>query len=310
MSADGDASRPSLGSLPRPRTLCPSLNRIDLSPSPRRPRRTRLFASWLGHVLRLLVSFSQGRQIVPRRKREQASRRRTPPMTELRWFDAVPPRNTTLNEVTALVRVLVGRPHVGFRQLQPIIVFELWLHPDRVRWLIGIEERIARTLSGQLISQLPGLMLMPTASPERPQPITAREVRFTSLSYPLRLDTASAVTSGLLHVRSELRAGEAVVCQWVVGPSHHYIRRPQEQTPLDLLGFTTPRAPDGGDQQAWRQKQAEPLFGVRGRLGAVASEPRWAGALLRPVVAALSLANGTQARMPGPPQSSRTTAPL
>jgi hypothetical protein len=231
-------------------------------------------------------------------------------MTELRWFDAVPPRNTTLNEVTALVRVLAGRPHVGFRQLQPVVVFELWLHPDRVRWLIGIEERIARTLHGQLISQLPGLILTPTASPERPQPITARDVRFTSLSYPLRLDTASAVTSGLLHVRGELRAGEAVVCQWVVGPSHHYVRRPQEQTPLDLLGFTTPRTPDSGDQQAWRQKQAEPLFGVRGRLGAVASDPRWAGALLRPVVAALSLANGTQSRMRASQQSSRTAAQL
>jgi hypothetical protein len=111
-------------------------------------------------------------------------------------------------------------------------------------------------------------------------------------------------------VREELREHEAVVVQWLVGPSHHYARRPVEHTPLDLLGITTPRTPDAADRQAWRHKIAEPLFGVRGRLGAVAREPRWAGALLRPVLSALSLANGTHARVRASQQSSRTADQL
>jgi hypothetical protein len=42
----------------------------------------------------------------------------------------------------------------------------------------------------------------------------------------------------------------------------------------------------------------------------VATEPRWAGAQLRPVISALSLANGRQARMRTSQQSSRTAAQL
>ncbi|WP_410623217.1 type IV secretory system conjugative DNA transfer family protein [Amycolatopsis sp. cmx-8-4] len=231
-------------------------------------------------------------------------------MIELRWFEAVPPRKTSVTEVTALVRVLAGRSHYGVRKLQPVVVFETWLRPEGVRWLVGIEPRIARTLRGSMLSQLPGLTLTPVDEPQRPEPITARELRFTSLAYPLRTDTADGVTAGIMQARDQLRDGEALVVQWVVGPSHRYVRQPIEQTPLDLLGFTTPREPDAGDRQAWKQKVAEPLFGVRGRLGAVAAEPRWAGALLRPVLSALSLANGNQSRMRASQQSSRTATQL
>ncbi|HEX5116548.1 MAG TPA: type IV secretory system conjugative DNA transfer family protein [Pseudonocardiaceae bacterium] len=231
-------------------------------------------------------------------------------MTELRWFEAVPPRGTSLAGVTAMVRILAGRPRYGLRQLQPLVVFETWLYPDRVRWLVGIETAVARTLPGELAVQLPGLVLTGVDEPERPVPITARDVQFTSLSYPLRLDTATGVSAGLLRARDDLRSGEAVVVQWVVGPSHFFARQPLQQTPLDLLGITTPRQPDASDRRAWQQKITEPLFGIRGRLGAVAVEPRWAGALLRPVLSALSLANGTQSRMRASQQSSRTAAQL
>lgn len=227
-------------------------------------------------------------------------------MPDLRWFEVHPPRELSSSDVTALLRVLAGRPHYGLRGMQPIVTFEMWLRPDAVRWLIGIEDHIAHTLSGQFRSQVPGLVLIPLSVPDRPRPITAREVRFTSLVHPLRLDTAQGVTSGLLQVRGELRTGEAVVVQWVVGPSHVYTRQPVRQTPLDLLGFTTPPEPDTGDRQAWKQKLTEPLLGVRGRLGTVAAEPRWAGGLLRPVLSALSLANGAHTRIRASQQSSRT----
>lgn len=231
-------------------------------------------------------------------------------MIDLRWFEALPPRDASLAQVTALVRVLAGRSHYGIRQLQPVVVFETWLHPEGVRWLVGIEYRIARTLRGTLLSQLPGLTLTPITTPHRPAPITARELRFTSLAYPLRTDTAKGVTAGVVQTRDQLRTDEALVLQWIVGPSHRYVRQPVQQTPLDLLGLTTPRTLDSGDRQAWKQKVAEPLFGVRGRLGAIATDPKWAGALMGPILSALSLANGNHSQMRASQQSSRTASQL
>jgi hypothetical protein len=194
--------------------------------------------------------------------------------------------------------------------LQPVVVFELWLNPDRVRWLVGIEAQIAGTLPNELIAQLPGLVLVAVNMPQRPAPVTAREMRATSLIYPLRRDTALGVSAGFVRVRESVRASEAVVVQFVVGPGHTSTRVPIPETPLDLLGFTTPRQPDGDERAAWKTKMAEPLFAVRGRVGAVAGDPRRAAELLRPTVSALALAGGPHARVYGAPQSSRTAAGL
>ncbi|WP_370943300.1 type IV secretory system conjugative DNA transfer family protein [Amycolatopsis sp. cg5] len=231
-------------------------------------------------------------------------------MIELTWHEAFPPRDGAISDITGLVRVLAGRPHYGLRRLQPMVVFEVWIHADRVRWLVGIEPRIARTLPGDLTAQLPGLVLVPTATPERPTPITAREIRLTSMIHPLRLDTAAGVTVGLVRIRETMRAGEALVVSWVVGPSHTSTRVPVPETTLDWLGFTAPREPNGDEQRGWKARLAEPLYAVRGRLGSVARDPRRAAELLRPAVSALSLASGSHARVYASPQSSRTAEQL
>jgi hypothetical protein len=231
-------------------------------------------------------------------------------MIELHWYEAYPPRDASLTDVASMMRVLAGRPRQGLRRLQPVVAFEMWIYHDRVRWLVAIETQIARTLPSELVAQLPGLVLVPVAVPERPTPITAREVRLTSMIYPLRLDTARSVATGLLRIRDDLRPHEAVVVQWVIGPGHSSTQVPIRQTPLDVLGFTTARQPDGDEQRAWKSKLAEPLFGVRGRAGAVAGDLRRAGELLRPTVSALSLAGGAHARIYASPQSVRVADQL
>jgi hypothetical protein len=231
-------------------------------------------------------------------------------MTEWRWFEAFPPRGMSLADTTAVVRVLVGRPRFGLLDLHPMVVFELWLHHDRVRWLVGMDDRIAGTLPGQFQAQCTGLELAPTDNPERPALLAGRELRFRSMAYPVRLDTAEGVTAALLRIRQDLRRDEAVVVQWVVGPGHVFTEYPTRQTPLVVLGFTTPPEPDSSDQQAWRHKLAEPLFGVRGRTGAVAVDPRRAALLTRPVFAALSLANDRHGRVRISAQSSRIAAQI
>jgi len=227
-------------------------------------------------------------------------------MIELAWWEAFPPRDATPADLTGIVRVLAGRPHYGLRRLQPLVVFELWIHADRLRWLLGVELRIARTLPAELEAQLPGLVLLPTATPRRPMPVIAREVRLTSMIHPLRLDTAHGVMAGLARVREALHSGESVVVQWMVGPSHTSTRVPVPEMPLDLLGFTTSYKPDGDDQRGWKSKLNEPIFGVRARVGSVAPDSRRAAELLRPTVSALGLASGPHARVYASPPSSRT----
>lgn len=226
------------------------------------------------------------------------------------FYEAFPPRNASLVEVTGMLRVLASRPHYGLRRLQPVVVLELWLQADRTRWLVGIEDQIARTLPAELVAQLPGLVLVPVKVPNRPAPVTAREVRLTSMIYPLRTDTALAVSAGLFKARQNLRSGEALVLQWSVGPSHTSTSVPISTTPLDLLGITTPRQPSGDEQRAWKTKLTEPLLGVRGRLGAVAANARRGAELLRPAVSAVSLAGGAHARVHAAPQSSVVAAQL
>lgn len=231
-------------------------------------------------------------------------------MPDLVWREAFPPPDLPLARLTGMVRVLAGRPQLGVRRHQPVVVFELWVRKDTVRWLVGFDEPIARHLPGDLAAQLPGLSLVAVKSSPREVPVTAREVQPSSPAYPLRLDTAGAVAAGLLALRRRLGAQEAVVLQWVVGPSFARTQAPARFAPLEALGVLAPREPDSSERTAWREKIAEPLFGVRGRIGAVADDSRRGAQLIGPVVSALSLAAGPHARIEGWWQSSRIASQL
>ncbi|MCE7009562.1 type IV secretory system conjugative DNA transfer family protein [Kibdelosporangium philippinense] len=231
-------------------------------------------------------------------------------MPELEWREAFPPDGLSLARLTGMVRVLAGRPQLGVRRHQPVVVFELWISKDTVRWLVGFDEQIARHLPGDLSAQLPGLSLVAVKSSPRQVPVTAREIQPSSPAYPLRLDTAGAVAAGLLGLRRRLGQQEAVVLQWVVGPSFTRTQGPARFAPLEALGMVEPRKPDSSERTAWREKIAEPLFGVRGRVGAVAEDSRRGAQLIGPAVSALSLASGPYAHIEGWWQSSRIASQL
>lgn len=228
-------------------------------------------------------------------------------MTDLAWFDTYPPSRLTLAEVTRFARVLSGRPRRGLvQQLTPIVVFELRLSRLEVRWLVGTDSWTARSLPGELLAQLPHLGLARQPEPQRPRMTTAREVRFTGLPYPLRLDTGAAVAAGLYELSGRLRSDEHAVVQWIVGPSNDRRQPPVEVTnPLVALGFQHPVTPTG-EQQLWRTKVAEPLFGVRGRIGVQVTEPKRAALLLRSLLTGLWQASGPNGPLKASHQSSRT----
>jgi hypothetical protein len=232
------------------------------------------------------------------------------PMTEITWFTVIPPRGLDTAKIAGLMRVLAGRPRYGLTKVQPVVVFELWIEAGHVRWLLGMDSRISGQLPGELIAQIPALALVPVAYPSRSEPITAREVRFSTLSHPFRLDTAEAVAAGLFQLNAQLRVSEAAALQWVVGPSQRFTNQPQQFTPLEYVGLVKPRELDAGEQRAWQQKVSEPLFGVRGRIGAAAADPKRASVLLRSLLGAVELANGPRANLWATHQSSRTAEQL
>ncbi|MEV8439060.1 type IV secretory system conjugative DNA transfer family protein [Actinosynnema sp. NPDC051121] len=224
-------------------------------------------------------------------------------MADLLWREAIPPDQLSLKQLTGLVRALAGRPRFGIRQLQPVVVFEVWLTKHTARWLVGADEQLGRHFFGDLAVQLPGLSLTSLQDSPRRLPTTAREVRASSAAFPLRLDTAGALSAGLLGLRHRLASGEVLVLQWGIGPSHTRSAPPSTFTPLEALGILATPKPVSGDQAAWKEKSAEPLFGVRGRVGAVAADLHRASQLIGPAMSALALASGAHAHLGGTWQS-------
>ena len=231
-------------------------------------------------------------------------------MTAWRWFEAYPSRGMSLDDSTALMRALVGRPRFGVLGLMPMVDFELWIRRDRLAWLVAMDERIADRFPSELHAQHPAVAFVPVAVPDRPTVIAGREIRFRSLVYPVRTDVAERVTAALVSIGEHLGEDEAVVLQFVIGPAQRLTTYPQQQTPLTTLGFGIAPEPDSDDRRAWRTKLSEPLFGIRGRMGASAQSPRRAAELTRPVYAALALANDRHGRVQVSPQSSRIAAQL
>lgn len=207
---------------------------------------------------------------------------------ELRWYELHPPRGLSLANVTALVRPLAARPRHGLTRRTPLVVFELWSLAGAVHWRLGVERGVAAQIVRQLRAQQPSLELVALRRVERPSLTLAAPVRLHGFAWPLRLDTATAYSAELLGALAAVRANEACVLQWVIGPAQQRTVKHTDFSTLESLGLRTPRKPEAGDTALWRQKVSEPLFGVRGRIGALAAVPPRAGQLLRSVSAGLA----------------------
>lgn len=232
----------------------------------------------------------------------------------LKWYEVFPPRDLALADVTGLVRILTARPKRGLLQITPVVVFELRIAPGTVRWLFGHDVQVGG-LPHSLIAQLPGLTVTALDSTDvtrvRPAATLAQEVRFHSIAEPLRLDTAGGVAAGLYQLASRLHRGESITCQWVVGPAESPGKTPPSALePLEALGLLERVKLDAADRQAWKTKVAEPLFGVRGRLGVVAQDPKHCRALLYGGLAALRLAETSRVRLSAAGSSPQTAKQL
>lgn len=216
-------------------------------------------------------------------------------MSRLSWFSLSLPRDMELADVTAVLRPLAARPHFGITGAVPLAVLEVWSIGGRVSWRLGLDFRVARSLSQQMAAHLPRLGVRPEQEVERPKLSTAAEVRMHGLAMPLRLETAGAVASGLLAVLGELATSETGVVQWTVGPCRTQPHPPARLDVGEILGLHAPHTPDATALKLWRDKVTEPLFGCRGRIAADASTPTRAAAIVRSLGDALALADTAHA---------------
>lgn len=217
-------------------------------------------------------------------------------MPELVWFELFPPRGLDLATVTAVVRPLASRPRLGLTRRMPVVVFECWSNEGMLRWLLGVEAVLAPQVPALLHTQLPNLGIVRRDDVDRPAVPVAVALRSQGLFNPMRLDTASSVSAGVLGTLAPLRKGECAVVQWVLGPAQDRRDRPQELSFLEAVGLHPLHEEDGRDRQHWKLKTNEPLFGLRGRIGVNASSQR-ASTIFRSLVSALGIANASHAEL-------------
>ncbi len=187
-------------------------------------------------------------------------------MTDLRWYELFLSRGLTLDTVTSFLRPLASRPRVGFRQRTPVVVFEQWVSAGSVRYLAGIEAPLSETFTTQLTAVAPGVISAPLQSSPRTALRYGSEIRLTSMAASLRTDVATDVSSAQSAALTE-SGDETMVVQWIVGPAHGRHQLPTPFQPLVQLGFAPAPTPTAHDQTLWRQKTAEPIFAIRGRIG-------------------------------------------
>ncbi|MFC8829009.1 type IV secretory system conjugative DNA transfer family protein [Streptomyces sp. NPDC057137] len=219
------------------------------------------------------------------------------PPSGLHWFEVHFPHELTAAEVVKTLQPLATRPLVGWRKRTPTTVFELRAKMGSVRYLLGVDHRISKELPAQLRAQLPSLVFTPLDRPGRPSPHLVMDVWPSSSTQPLRTEVAPAVTAGLLEVVSGLGKGESAVVQWVIGPVQQRRTRTEPFSVARALGLVAAAHETTEDKRRWKQKAAEPLFAVHGRLGARSANPERARAATRMLSDALRLTNAAHAEL-------------
>ncbi|WP_314410153.1 type IV secretory system conjugative DNA transfer family protein [Streptomyces kroppenstedtii] len=229
-------------------------------------------------------------------KKNSTIKRRGPPdQSNLTWFELHFPHGLTPAEVMKALQPLAYRPLVGWFKDTPAVAFELRALPGSVRYWFGADPRVSGELPGQLQAQLPGLAVVPLDCPPRPMPQLAATVHVQPPTQPLRPEMTSSVTAGVAEVVNTLTKGESLAVQWVVGPAQARHRRPEAFSVTRALGLVAVAKETAEDKRLWKHKASEPLFHVRGRIGARSPVAGRARAIVRTVGEALQLASSPYA---------------
>lgn len=218
-------------------------------------------------------------------------------MSELNWWEFHLPRGMTLDTVTSLLRPIASRPKLGIMARTPRVVIEQWSIAGTTRHLLGLELPLGESFVAQLAASVPDLLVRRSRASLRPPVVRAADVSLTSLAASLRTDVAIEVSRAVGAALQRTPSSQALVLQWVIGPSQQRAHAPTEHRLVEQLGFVRPRDPSATERSTWRQKASEPLFGIRGKIGATA-----VNAALGDLRSAISLTDSAQGTLRiGPP---------
>lgn len=195
----------------------------------------------------------------------------------------------TIEQVVPLMRALSTRPRHGFWHVADVVTFDLVASHGSVRWLLSMEAREESIVLSALRSSLPSATLS-LVDEQLPVPSAAWELRLTSARRPLTVDHADEVAASLLSTLAQLRHGEFVHVQWLVGPwlSRKVIAPPDRHAEPSLLQLDH-LVRNAEEARALRDKQREPLLAVVGRIGITAGTPARTRVLRQRIVGSLQL---------------------
>ena len=211
---------------------------------------------------------------------------------QLRWYRLGWPREVTPEQITQACRLLAtvaGQPlvmeAVGSRRL---VTHYLALPAGRAVGVVG-----------QCRAVLPGLSLTALAGRPRPAITHAVELRLSTQRRALRTDDLVGISRALLIALAQVRQGEGLLLQWVLGQPLRPMAVPNRVEglgPESWLGallvapFGPPPPADGELRQALRDKQGQPGWRAVGRIGVHARSGSRERQLVQQVVGALSSA--------------------
>ncbi|MGD1059099.1 MAG: hypothetical protein ABR992_16985, partial [Solirubrobacteraceae bacterium] len=166
----------------------------------------------------------------------------------------------------------------------------------------GVEHRLAvptpqaDSVADQLRATIAGIALEGIGQRPSIRASRAVELRLSTRRRSLRSDDAAGVSRALLTALAQVRGGEQVSIQWVLGRSFVPVAVPNEldsaahetwTRALLLAPFSPPRPTDAEMRNALRVKRAEPGWQAVGRVAVQAATTGRARQLIRQVVGAL-----------------------
>lgn len=178
----------------------------------------------------------------------------------------------------------------------PAVVLEVRADPEGIVHWMHVPARWADYVLGQLRAAIPSVRVR-ESSPLQLRITRALELRLRHGHVRLRVEQSAAVATSLLACLHPLKAGEAVVLQWVVAPA--LVEKPTESelAPDDLRDVIAGRQPLPKLTRHERTKLSEPLFLCVGRLGVQAGTTERSRALLERVLAAVNASRSLEARL-------------
>lgn len=207
-----------------------------------------------------------------------------------RWYQLTFPAPFEAAALLQFTRSLSVRARHGLIGWSDPVVFEVESDGQILLWRLGVGDREAEQVLGALRQALPGVQLR-KGEQQRRMFARAWELRVSSARRPLAADAPEQVVAGLLGALQQVHAQEAIRLQWLVGPWIHrpVVRPPKAKTDQEPLHDLGRLVVDQEQATALRKKQAEPLFGVVGRLAIRAATKGRERQLRQGVVGALQL---------------------